>query len=244
MITWIVFMMLCENLKKNQNEFLTDSLAEQMEKLSKKIRSVEAESERTKSLLDEERRRANLDTLTQLPNRSAYNERAFHELRRFKRYHRPLSLAVCDIDFFKRVNDKFGHRSGDKALKVIAKAICQNVRKVDFVARLGGEEFVLILPETTGEDAFKVLEKVRKYVASIPFKFKQDLIPITISFGITQFEADDSMESVFERADKALYMAKKSGRNRSQLQLRPRPKLVNADFKKKNHGISKDLSFK
>lgn len=194
------------------------SVSEELQTLLARVRAIESEADRTRDLLETERHKSNHDELTGLPNRAAYNERAFHELRRFKRYHRPLTLAVCDIDHFKNINDKFGHQAGDKALTILAKFIQQKIREVDFVARLGGEEFVLILPETTEKHAFRVLDKVRQSVANMPFKFNGEPVQITVSFGVSSFVADDTMESAFERADKALYAAKTGGRNQVRIE--------------------------
>ncbi len=198
----------------HSNKSTTASLTDQLRSLVQKVESVESESEKTKELLEEERYRATHDPLTELPNREAYNERAFHELQRFKRYCRPLTLAVCDIDRFKSINDTYGHQAGDKVLTLIAKLISTRLRKVDFVARYGGEEFVMLMPETPKSQALTVLDKVRAVIGKTPFKFKGNPVSITISFGLASFSAEDSVESVFERADKALYQAKDEGRNR------------------------------
>lgn len=189
------------------------SITDQLRALIDRVQTVEAESEKTKELLEEERYRATHDPLTGLPNREAYNERAFHELQRFKRYCRPLTLAVCDIDRFKGINDKFGHQAGDKVLNLIAKLISTRLRTVDFVARYGGEEFVMLMPETDTAQAVAVLDKVRKLIAKTPFKFKGEPVSITISFGLASFTVEESVDNVFERADKALYRAKTLGRN-------------------------------
>ncbi|WP_075186349.1 GGDEF domain-containing protein [Teredinibacter haidensis] len=185
----------------------------ELQKLLTKVETIEKESNKTKELLEEERYRATHDTLTGLPNREAYNERAFHELQRFQRYGHSLTIAVCDIDFFKKINDNYGHQAGDKVLKLLARVISTRLRKVDFVARYGGEEFVLLLPETTPNTAKKVLDKIRAVVSKASFRFKDEPVGITISFGITGFASDDSVESAFERADKGLYEAKAGGRN-------------------------------
>ena len=192
----------------------TDSVTNELKKLLSKVEAIEVESSKTKELLEEERYKATHDTLTGLPNREAYNERAFHELQRFKRYERPLTMAVCDIDFFKKINDNYGHQSGDKVIKLIAKLIFTRLREVDFAGRYGGEEFVLLMPETSPESAHIVLEKIRKTIAKAAFRFKENPVSITISFGLAGFEKEDTVESVFERADKALYQAKEQGRNR------------------------------
>lgn len=190
------------------------ALGEELRRLLAKVESIEHESSKTKELLEEERYRATHDSLTGLPNREAYNERAFHELQRYQRYGHPLTLAVCDIDHFKSINDSYGHQAGDKVIKLIARVIATRLRKVDLVARYGGEEFVILLPETGPLQARKVLDKVRAAVASAAFRFRDNPVTISISFGITGFVSDDSVESAFARADKALYQAKAEGRNR------------------------------
>ncbi len=192
----------------------SQSLTDQLKSLINKVESIEEESQKTKEMLEEERYRATHDPLTELPNREAYNERAFHELQRFKRYCRPLTLSVCDVDHFKKINDTYGHQAGDKVLRLIAKLISTRLRKVDFVARYGGEEFVMLMPETPTDQALTVLDKVRAVIGKTPFKFKGSPVQITISFGLASFGPEDSVESVFERADKALYQAKDQGRNR------------------------------
>ena len=124
---------------------------------------------------------------------------------------------VCDIDLFKRINDSYGHLAGDKVLTIIARSLQRNLRVSDFIARFGGEEFVILMPGTTAEDAKIVAEKLRKKIEQSPFNFKKEPVQITISFGISQFAMDEHADEVFSRADKALYKAKKLGRNQSQI---------------------------
>ena len=189
------------------------SLSEQLSSLVQKIQTIENESEKTRVLLEEQRHKATHDALTGLPNREAYNERAYQELMRFNRYGRTLTMAVCDIDHFKSINDNYGHQAGDKVLQLIAKLISARIRKVDFIARYGGEEFVVLMPETNAQQALTVLEKIRILLEKSPFKFKNQPVKITLSFGIAEFVKEDSVESAFERADNALYRAKDNGRN-------------------------------
>jgi len=190
------------------------SLSGELRSLIERVQSIESESQKTKEMLEEQRHKATHDSLTELPNREAWNERAYHELQRFKRYGRPLTMAVCDIDFFKKINDTYGHQAGDKVIRLIAKLIQTRLREVDFVARYGGEEFVVLMPETAVEDAFKVLEKIRAGVAKAALRFKDQPVQVTLSFGLAALQKEDSVESAFERADKALYRAKQEGRNR------------------------------
>lgn len=199
--------------RKQQTEKFETPLSEQLSQLSKQIQAIESEANKTKTELEQQRQKALTDSLTQLPNREAYVERAHHEFTRWQRYQHPLTLAVTDIDFFKKVNDNYGHQAGDKVLQVLGKAIAKRLRDVDFIARYGGEEFVMLLPETDEQAAFDVLDKIRKAVSEISFKFKADPLTITLSIGLSQFRENDSVESVFARADKQLYVAKEKGRN-------------------------------
>lgn len=191
----------------------SDSVNDELLFLMERVKTMESESEQTKKLLEEERRRATHDSLTELPNREAYNERAYAELQRFKRYGRPLTLAVCDIDFFKRVNDTYGHQAGDKVLKLISSVVASRLRSVDFVGRYGGEEFIILMPETDINSAYGVLDKIRASIAKTPFHFKDEPLQITLSFGLASFQENDTIEDVFTRADEALYGAKSAGRN-------------------------------
>lgn len=127
---------------------------------------------------------------------------------------RALCLAVADIDFFKNINDSYGHLAGDKVLKIIARELVSRLREKDFIGRYGGEEFVIIMPDTRPADAEHVLNKLRLAIAAIPFHFEERQIQITISFGVVEALREDSPETIFDRADKALYKAKENGRNR------------------------------
>lgn len=189
-------------------------LARQLAELAAQVRSMEDEARSVRADLEIQRQKALQDPLTQLPNREAYSERVHQEFSRWQRYGRPLTLAVCDIDFFKRINDNFGHQAGDRVLQVLGRGIAKRLRDVDFMARYGGEEFVLVLPETTGDQAQLMLDKIRDGIAQTPFHFKEKPVRITLSMGIAEFSGDDSIESVFARADARLYQAKALGRNR------------------------------
>jgi diguanylate cyclase len=193
------------------------SLTEQLDALVERVKKMEQESEQAEARIEEHRQRALRDVLTQLPNREAYQQRLEEEFERWRRYQRPLSLAVCDIDFFKRINDTYGHQAGDKVLRIIGKSVKQRLRKSDFLARYGGEEFVLLLPETTGEQAITVVDAIREAVANCPFHFKEKPVAITLSFGVCEFREGFNSEAVFAHADKALYRAKEQGRNQCVL---------------------------
>jgi diguanylate cyclase len=191
-----------------------DTLSEQLHTLIERVKVMERDSASAESRIEEQRQRALRDVLTQLPNREGYQARLEQEFERWKRYKRPLTLIVCDIDHFKRVNDTYGHLAGDKVLRIIAKSLAKRLRKTDFIARYGGEEFVVLMPETEQSKALTVADGVRSAISSCPFHFKETPVSITLSFGITEFMEPDKPDSAFARADKALYIAKEQGRNR------------------------------
>lgn len=189
------------------------AISSELTELMDKLKSIELESENTRELLRKERYRATHDSLTGLANREAYNERAFGELKRFRRYGTAVTIGVCDIDLFKKVNDTFGHQVGDKVIRAIANLLSSRLREVDFVARYGGEEFVVLMPETQEDQAIIVLDKIRTAISAIQFKVKEKPVKVSVSFGLSQFVEKDTVESAFERADRALYQAKENGRN-------------------------------
>jgi len=160
------------------------------------------------------RKEAMHDVLTGLPNRLAFNERFADEVQRYRRNRYPLTLAVLDIDHFKSVNDTWGHKAGDKVLKAVAEVCGNNIRSGDFLARFGGEEFVLLLPDTRLDQALKALENLRGIIEECHFHYSDQSVPITVSIGVAEFNGEDSTETVFKRADAALYAAKSAGRNR------------------------------
>ncbi|WP_417516745.1 diguanylate cyclase [Marinobacter sp.] len=189
------------------------ALSEELTAMREKVALLETHSEEMQGQVRKERERAMTDLLTQLPNREAWQERVAFELNRWQRYQYPLTLSVLDIDFFKRVNDTYGHKAGDKVLQLLAREIKKRVRKSDFAARFGGEEFVLLFPETLPDSAHTVLDELRAHVSALPFHFGGEPLTITFSAGLASFASGDTEESVFNRADKALYLAKNSGRN-------------------------------
>lgn len=191
--------------KKHQTEF---------RELTQKIHRLESESSRLKNELYIAQYHAIYDPLTGLPNRLAYDERLKLEISRMKRHKAPLSWVIWDVDLFKTINDNFGHKAGDKALKILAKLLKNHCRETDFVCRFGGEEFVMLLSGTNAKSALVLAEKLRKIVSETKFSANGKKIAITISAGISEFGLEDSAETVFDRADRALYQAKRSGRNR------------------------------
>jgi len=160
------------------------------------------------------------DGLTQLSNHKHFSEQLAIEFKRAKRYNSPLSLMMMDIDFFKEINDTYGHLKGDEVLRAIARIIKENVRETDLPARYGGDEFALILTETEGRQAYAVAEKLRKKVEK--YIFGQEEIKkttnLTVSVGVAALTSDlHEVSDLIERADKAMYRAKQDGRNKTYI---------------------------
>ena len=195
-----------EQLEREKNQ-------RELRELVQQIRDMESEAVELQSRLDLAQQRASRDPLTNLPNRLAFDDQLIDEIARARRYGSALTLAVWDIDFFKSINDSYGHKSGDKALVIISKLLAGHCRAADFVARFGGEEFVMLLPETDGKAALHVVDKLREVVESSGFVANGQRVTITISCGLTQYLDGDTSETLFVRADGALYQAKQSGRN-------------------------------
>ena len=209
-------------------EIISSSIQQQQQLLQEKllleqqIQAVQSQLEQLKkeTLLHTQRLEAQqhklyLDSLTQVYNRTALDERFKLEFKRWQRYQTNTTIAMIDIDHFKNINDSFGHIAGDKALKIVARALQKSIKSSDFIARFGGEEFVLLLADLAPSEIQVVLDKLRNTIKSIPFRFKGKQISITISIGVTQFSPDDNeIVDPFERADPALYEAKSSGRDK------------------------------
>ncbi|RMF35483.1 MAG: GGDEF domain-containing protein [Alphaproteobacteria bacterium] len=186
--------------------------AEFMSQLEEKQRQIgELQHE-----LNELRNRVNIDHLTGIYNRRYFDEKLAQEIEIARTEHRPLSLALCDLDHFKRLNDSWGHSVGDSVLKHFAAIMRNNTKGKDTVARYGGEEFAVILPDTALRDARSVMETIRQVVYSRNFiatSSKQRIGHISASFGVTALRPDDTLESFITRADELLYEAKNRGRN-------------------------------
>ncbi|MCL1051277.1 diguanylate cyclase [Shewanella abyssi] len=189
-------------------------LRQSVEALRSELNQLAKETETYKERLFEQQKLNLLDSLTQLPNRAALEERMDIEYRNFKRTQQPLWVAIADIDHFKSINDSFGHSTGDKTLQVIAMALKNSLRETEFVARYGGEEFVFLLPDIGENDIKPLLNRVREKVKNIPFKFKNQRITVTVSIGAAQIIENELISETFERADAALYKAKHESRDR------------------------------
>ncbi len=210
---------LSSQLHKHQETEVSRQLEtrKQLNLMSQKMQDMEVEAETLRNNLKVAHNKALRDALTGLPNRLAYDERITVEYKYWQRYKTPLSLLIWDIDLFKNINDSFGHKAGDKTLAIVAQLLSDNCRETDFIARFGGEEFVMLLPNTVSKNAFDMAEKIRVLVAKTSFNHNSELIQLTISCGISEYTENDDHEVVFERADKALYLSKEQGRNKCSI---------------------------
>jgi len=177
---------------------------------------------------------ARTDSLTELLNRRGFEERIDDELERARRNRRPISLIVGDLDHFKSINDRFGHHRGDEALREFSRLVTDTKRSIDGAARIGGEEFALVLPDTDEHGAYLLAERLRRRVRKAP---ADSGMPISVSFGIATFphHAEDS-SNLLRRADQSLYLAKRLGRDRSVIYSRE----VAANFHKTTDGEQLD----
>lgn len=199
---------LLDEIQKNIEEIITNFPVPEDNKLDV-IKKINFMYSRTRYL-------SLTDALTGLYNRRHFDNTVEREFMRSKRYGGDLSLAIIDIDFFKKVNDTYGHLCGDYVLKEVAYLIMDNFRKTDFVFRYGGEEFVVILTETNIKSSQIPLERLRKKIEEYPFVFNGQPLNVTISTGVSSNNAED-METFLDNADKALYRAKQAGRNRIEI---------------------------
>ncbi|MCC6202703.1 MAG: GGDEF domain-containing protein [Gammaproteobacteria bacterium] len=184
-----------------------------LDALTNEIRDLESTTTRLRSDLEVEHERAMLDVLTGIPNRLGYEARIESDYARWHRHGGSLSLAVIDVDNFKQINDSYGHAAGDKVLTTIAIRLQEHLRASDHLSRFGGEEFLLILPETGLRDAEAVVDKLRTMIAKCRFHYKTMPVSITVSCGVAEFQEGDSIQQVFDRADEAMFLAKRRGRN-------------------------------
>lgn len=202
---------------QKQRDEREQEVAARLQSLAERVAHMEQEALGYREHLEEQRQKALIDPLTGLPNRAAWSERLDHEISQWQQHGNTLLLAMLDLDHFKRINDNYGHLAGDKVLKIIASVLRKRLRGTDFIARFGGEEFVLLMPATAPMAGAKLLETLRASIEACPFHFKGERVTITISMGLTAFRAGEHSDLVLKRADQALYRAKNTGRNRIEL---------------------------
>ncbi|PBJ25602.1 Response regulator PleD [Pseudomonas sp. ACN8] len=199
---------------QKQRDEREQEVAARLHSLAERVAHMEQEAQGYREHLEEQRQKALVDPLTGLPNRAAWSERLHHEVTRWQQHGNTLLLAMLDLDHFKRINDNYGHLAGDKVLKIIASVLRKRLRGTDFIARFGGEEFVLLMPSTVPAAGLKLLESLRASIEACPFHFKGEPVTITVSIGMTAFRPGEHGDQVLKRADQALYRAKNAGRNR------------------------------
>ncbi|WP_283189543.1 diguanylate cyclase [Pseudomonas sp. PMCC200344] len=202
---------------QKQRDEREQEVAARLHSLAERVAHMEQEALGYREHLEEQRQKALIDPLTGLPNRAAWSERLDHEINQWQQHGNTLLLAMLDLDHFKRINDNYGHLAGDKVLKIIASVLRKRLRGTDFIARFGGEEFVLLMPDTVPAAGAKLLEKLRASIEACPFHFKGEPVTITISMGLTAFKPGEHSDLVLKRADQALYRAKHAGRNQVAL---------------------------
>lgn len=214
------------------------ALIEQAEVLSESHQQLQKQLERTQEYLkflednsqslNKELKRARLlsltDELTGLPNRRAFLRRLEDEVGRVRRYDAPLSLVMIDLDYFKLINDEYGHHAGDEALKTFSSEVLSAFRHLDLVARYGGEEFIVLMPNTDKTGVARVLDKTQERCKKTMFLRNGDKSPLpTFSAGIALYESGETASAFIERADRALYKAKELGRNRYEFDSNSQP---------------------
>ena len=194
--------------KQNQQLELGNNTLEKL--ISIKTEQLEAKNKLLEEKISEIERLANTDPLTNIANRKKFEEALNSEISRANRYDHPLSFVIFDIDHFKIINDSFGHKIGDQVLQGLASVVDDNIRDIDVFARWGGEEFVLILPCITIEEAINFSERLRQLISKAELSKG---VYITCSFGVSEYHNTDAVEDLFHRADQALYRVKNNGRN-------------------------------
>ena len=201
---------------QKQRDQREHEVAARLQGLAERVASMEQEAQGYRDHLEVQRQKALIDPLTGLANRAAWSERLEYEVNTWHQQGNSLSLAMLDLDHFKRINDSYGHLAGDKVLKIIANVLSKRLRPTDFIARFGGEEFVLLMPDSALGDALELGERLRAAIEACPFHFKGERVTITVSIGMAQFQPGERSDLALKRADEALYRAKAAGRNQVQ----------------------------
>lgn len=195
----------CEVFKANMDVLTIRETIELAGKQLKEFRQIVIDRDR------EMERLATTDKLTGAYNRTKFDEIMDREIERFRRYNEPLSMIMFDIDNFKEINDTYGHSIGDYVLQTIADITKETIRKIDYLVRWGGEEFMIISSETNLEEAHALAERLRRTIECYRFN---NVGKVTVSFGVTEFKEEDTKDTFIKRADDVMYKAKIKGKNR------------------------------
>lgn len=192
-----------------------EAYQDQAGEFQQQINHSNEEFQLLKQQLDKATSLAKTDELTNIPNRRGFNEIIDQTIQAANQTQNTFNLLMIDIDLFKQINDEYGHLIGDSILRYLARSLHNEVKGQDSVARIGGEEFIIILPNTAYTDAIKVANNIRQKIASCPLQAKSNSKPIhlTISIGVAIYQLNESLETLIDRADKCLYFAKNHGRN-------------------------------
>lgn len=196
----------------------TAKMQRRSQELENRLQATSQEVDQLRSNLEKVREEAMTDALTGIANRKRFDEVLRRSKRETDNNGNPLSLVLCDIDFFKRFNDTWGHQTGDQIIRFVAGCLTRHSDEHHLVARYGGEEFAIVMPHTSPVDAAQIAEKIRRTVESKKLLRKstnEDLGNITVSLGIANYNGAESVEDLIERADNNLYRSKTEGRNRA-----------------------------
>jgi diguanylate cyclase len=196
-----------------QEEFRLLEINGRAERMRTRIAELEREANDLHSRLDSEKQGARVDPLTGIANRKSFEERFAHEIAQKPRAELAVVMLLWDLDNFKAINDSYGHRAGDRVLQSVAACFMAAVRDNDFVARIGGEEFVMLLGGAKIAPAMLIANQVRSAVEALRFHFRGTPVRVTVSCGLTELKENDVAEAAFDRADGALYRAKHGGKN-------------------------------
>ena len=200
-----------------KNRSLADRYKRQVRQLEKIVRISDHYQEMMRDLNEKLKVVATQDPLTGLANRRLITERLEAEAALSRRQNVPFSIILADVDHFKEINDGFGHAIGDQVLVALSHALCESLRGYDICSRWGGEEFLFLLPRTTGDEAHQIGDRMRSIIQNLRHPDLPDDLQVTVSLGIAQFAPESDLDNTIKRADDALYGAKNAGRNRSVL---------------------------
>ncbi len=194
-------------------------IRKQNEELKKKLEKANSQIRKLTDELEEKEKEATVDFLTQVANRASFDRTLSDMVNDFYRRNYPFALIMIDIDNFKKINDTYGHQAGDYVLQELARVLKSQLRARDVIARYGGEEFAIILPGVNFSQALRVAERLRRSVEKHLFRYKDIQIPVTISLGLAMMRDGLDETAIVEKADKALYLAKRSGKNQVKTDL-------------------------
>lgn len=183
------------------------------ERLQNRLSAAEQKLQQQARQMESHITEARTDPLTELPNRRAFDDELLRRLAEWNRRRNPFCLLMVDVDYFKSLNDRYGHPAGDQVLRCLANVLRGTAREMDVVARVGGEEFAAILPSTPAQDGRQATERIRAAVAATPIRCDRAELKVTVSLGLAVVQAGDDYTTLIRRADEALYASKRAGRN-------------------------------